>query len=318
MTLIRLVPEEPFSCWSGVYGVARVQRRQALPGLYALELEDCSGSREVLYRAPMDESGVPRPPGEGGVVRVTVTRAQTAKGRWYYRVDALEPTGVDSTLRLLPHRFCPVPGLLERLYRLMDEAISRPALLRFLDRVFGDPVRIAPFVSIPASDDCHHVEPGGLLQHSLELVEAVGRVVREPDSGGLVRQGVLIGALFHDLGKVAPAVLGRTPFWRREHALLNKPLLEGEFSQLREEDSEAWQLLHYVFRVIEGSVDGNRIPEAQLIAAHDRYSAARDARRLAFRGAPEWRRISVLRPSTGGPPRIFYRTGSDAYPLEGR
>ena len=318
MTLIRSVPEEPFSCWSGVYRVAEVQPRKAFVDLHALELEDCSGSRRVLYRAPMDGFGVPCPPEKGDVVSVTVTRAQAAHGGWYNRVEALEPIETYSTLRLLPHRLCPVPELLERLHGVMDEAISRPALQRFLDRVFADPVKVAPFVTIPASHDCHHVEPGGLLQHSLELVEAVARQVRESDSGSLIRQCVLIGALLHDLGKVGAAVLGRTPFWKREHAVLNKVLLEGELSQLREEDSEAWQLLHFVFGVIEGSVDGNRIPEAQLIVALDRHSAAVDARRLAFRGAPEWRRIGVLDSCAGGPPRVFYRPEPDAHRLEER
>ncbi|MBK5942679.1 HD domain-containing protein [Halorhodospira halophila] len=305
MTLVLSAPTGPYVTWTGKYRVAWVVPRVALPGLHAIDLEDCSGRIEVLYRAPTGGGTTSRPPQKRDVVRVTVTRAQAAHGGWYNRVEALEPIETYSTLQLLPHRLCPEPGLLCRLYCVMRSEVERPALWRFLDRVFAEPRRARAFVRRAASRDCHHTEPGGLLRHSLELVEKLRLIIQDCDD--LTRQCVLLGALLHDLGKVAPDVLGRTPYWPREHALMNKPLLERELCRLREEDLQAWQMLHFVFSVIDGSVDGSRVPEAKLIVELDRYSAGLDARRRAFEESPAWRQIGVLRPGAGGPARIFYR-----------
>lgn len=305
MDLIRYVPDAPHSTWAGDYWLAEVKPRTTLPGLHALELEDCSGWREVLYRAPLDLGGHPLPPKPCQKVRVVVTQAQASHGGWFDRVDALEPAPEASSLRLVPSRCCPEPDALLRLYELLAQEISRPALQLFLHRVFGDEHLTGAFITLPASRDCHHVEAGGLLVHSLDVVEQMALLTTRCEP--LVRECLLVVALFHDLGKVACRVLDGTPYWAREHPLMNKMLLEGALAELRWKDTTAWSLIHFGLDVIAGSVDGGRIPEVELLRTLDRVSAATDTRRRAVGLAKGRQRVIALQPANGGPRRVFFQ-----------
>ena len=148
-------------------------------------------------------------------------------------------------------------------------------------------------------------EPGGLLVHSLELVEGMAALANRCEP--VVRECLLIAALFHDVGKVAPQVLDRTPYWRREHPLTNKLLLEDALSELRRQNDSAWSLLHYFLDVLAGAVDGNRIPEAKLLVALDQFSAAIDTRDREVAQAGAWERVVGLQPVNGGPRRLYFR-----------
>ncbi|NBC46593.1 MAG: hypothetical protein GVY22_01095 [Gammaproteobacteria bacterium] len=58
--------------------------------------------------------------------------------------------------------------------------------------------------------------------------------------------------------------------------------LEKALAELQGRDQTAWSVIHYCLDVLAGAVDGNRIPEANLIIALDRLSAATDTRERAI------------------------------------
>ena len=311
MCLICYAPDAPHAGWGGQYRIARVKPRgESLHGLYALELEDCSGWREVLYRGPLDESRMAHPPIRGQVVVVSanVIRTQATHGGWYDRVTSLEGTPVYSALQQQPFRRCPQPHALLRLYELLNRELQHPALRLFVDCVFDEPPIAQAFISIPASRDCHHAEPRGLLAHSLELVEKMAVLATQCEQ--VIRECLLVVALFHDVGKVVPRVLSRTPYWSREHPLTNKMVLERALSKLHHQDQTAWSMVHFLLDVLAGAVDGKRIPEAELLLALDRVSAATDARERARAMAGSSERVVALQPSNGGPKRLFYQVAS--------
>ncbi|WP_159433098.1 HD domain-containing protein [Thiohalospira halophila] len=303
--MIQSAPQDPNATWNGEYRVRQVQPLKAFRELFVLELEDCSGSREVRYRARLDEAGEPELPTVNDVVHVHITHTQASGGGWYDRVDRLEKTTPTSALRLLPPRICPEPEALRRLHEVLETEIRSEPLQRFVDRVFEDEETARAFATVPASYDCHHTEAGGLLVHSLNVLEYLRQMPMQCDL--FQRECVLIAALFHDIGKVAPRVQRhKSPYWNREHALLNKLMLEDALSGLRHQDPEAWSNLHFLFDFLAGTVSGNRILESQLIIDFDRYDAGTDTRERAIATANPGDSIVVKQPSNGGSKRVFF------------
>ena len=100
--------------------------------------------------------------------------------------------------KLIPSTREDIDDLWMRLQRLMTEDVERPVLRRLAEETLalhGKALR-----EHPAAKAMHHAYRGGLLEHVVSMAE-LGRLVcshyRELD-----RDLVLIGVLFHDLGKL--------------------------------------------------------------------------------------------------------------------
>lgn len=105
--------------------------------------------------------------------------------------------GFDESL-LIPSTHEDIADLWRRLTRIVEEEIQRPILRRLAVEalaVHGDALR-----QHPAAKAMHHAYRGGLLEHVVSMAElalAVTGHYRELD-----RDLVLVGVLFHDLGKI--------------------------------------------------------------------------------------------------------------------
>jgi len=103
--------------------------------------------------------------------------------------------GFDEAL-LVPSTREDVDDLWRRLERVMAQ-VERPALRRLAEHalaVYGDALKIHP-----AAKAMHHAYRGGLLEHTTSMAELAVRVCGHYPQ--LDRDLVLIGVLFHDLGK---------------------------------------------------------------------------------------------------------------------
>ncbi len=80
-------------------------------------------------------------------------------------------------------------------------SLTNPYLKALMDGFCGDTEFMAGYCKAPAAKGMHHVYIGGLLEHSLSVVRLVDAVV--PLYPGLNRDLLTVGALLHDLGKVA-------------------------------------------------------------------------------------------------------------------
>lgn len=100
----------------------------------------------------------------------------------------------------LPRSWAVHPGDLIRLYHLMA-AVRTPALRELLSRLLLEPDLARAFLRVPASRNHHHRELGGLLRHSLEVVDHLTGLW--PGNAPLPERDLLITAgLVHDIGKV--------------------------------------------------------------------------------------------------------------------
>ena len=80
-------------------------------------------------------------------------------------------------------------------------SLANPYLKALMESFCGDAVFMAAYCKAPAAKGMHHVYLGGLLEHSLSVVRLVDAVV--PLYPDLNRDLLVVGALLHDLGKVA-------------------------------------------------------------------------------------------------------------------
>lgn len=80
-------------------------------------------------------------------------------------------------------------------------SLSNPHLKGLMEAFLADPEFVEAYSSAPAAKSMHHVYLGGLLDHSLSvatLADSLSNHYRELD-----RDLLLVGALLHDVGKVA-------------------------------------------------------------------------------------------------------------------
>lgn len=105
-----------------------------------------------------------------------------------------------------PSEFLPKKGidsevLIQELELLLMEQVTDEHLAKLIERFFADTATLDSFKKMPAAKSVHHAYVGGLLEHTLSIIKM--SVMIGSHYGELVNtQQLIIGALFHDIGKV--------------------------------------------------------------------------------------------------------------------
>ena len=90
--------------------------------------------------------------------------------------------------------------MLETDLRALIETVQNPFLHELLDRFFGPETESwARFREAPAAKHYHQAYPGGLLEHSLSVAQAVSAAANF--FPGIDREIAVTGAILHDIGK---------------------------------------------------------------------------------------------------------------------
>jgi putative nucleotidyltransferase with HDIG domain len=199
----------------------------------------------------------------------------------------------ENPVRLIPRSLTPLPTLLEKLDILVSSFIIGP-LRQFVTDVLKDDAIAFPFVSLPASSRHHHCTGSGLLEHSLECVAMVARFIEFSQADLEV---AMIGALFHDIGKIrtircpgkhtlSGAVL--------DHDALTLEVLAGHLQKLDCVNPDAALALRYLWTWRQGK-NARGIPLltiAEAIAAADRISSGINIAEETFSNLPDWQRFT--------------------------
>ncbi len=206
---------------------------------------------------------------------------------------SLVTTNVDHNiaLQLLPVTAAAVPALIPRLAGVVSQ-ISNQHLRRFVLGVLAEREVAANFLRVPGSCGFHHAEPGGLLQHSLEVVEPI---LTWPGLDQETRDLAATGALFHDIGKIRtikPDGRSTELGGLVSHESLNLLLCERALRELE----HAWKSGSYAIMHILTAGTGRYGYDRKMLASHlvgvaDRVSSVGNAQRLAFATAADWQRF---------------------------
>lgn len=169
-------------------------------GYRVLTLTDGSGAIRAFAQAEAGSVQL------GQAVRVR-GRTRLAQGELEVLVQAFSPVDPGTTTGGAPAP-APSDAALARLSALVAEI--GPPCRELVDRVLEDGAFVARFCQVPASLAYHHAYAGGLLQHTVEVMEAGLRLL--PLLPVAVDRSLLLTAgFFHDLGK-ADTYTDRPPY----------------------------------------------------------------------------------------------------------
>ncbi|MEK6677436.1 MAG: HD domain-containing protein [Planctomycetota bacterium] len=136
---------------------------------------------------------------EGGFLRLK-GRAENYKGNMQFIIDALrkaEP-GSFNVADFLPVTSGNSDSMWSRLREILRE-IRQPELKALVEEFLSDSALMEQFRKAPAAATLHHAYLGGLLEHTLSLLEVGLRVI--PLYPQLNLDLVLTGLFLHDIGK---------------------------------------------------------------------------------------------------------------------
>lgn len=143
---------------------------------------------------------------EGGFTLVR-GRVESYKGSLQFIVDALRPADVKQ-LQLsdfLPQTKRDIEEMWQRVLAIL-RTIRNPHLLALIKQFVEDERIVAGFKRSPAAIHNHHAYIGGLLEHTLNVLELATRVLGKTDASDsqypqISRDLVLVGVFLHDIGK---------------------------------------------------------------------------------------------------------------------
>ena len=136
---------------------------------------------------------------ESGLMHIT-GRVESYKGKPQFIIDGLRTVndGEADPTNFLPATTQDVEKMWTRVKEIL-RSVKNPELLALLGKFINDEKFVAAFKQAPAARTNHHAHLGGLLEHTLGLLElAVAVLPRYPDVSADL---VLVGTFLHDAGK---------------------------------------------------------------------------------------------------------------------
>jgi 3'-5' exoribonuclease len=136
---------------------------------------------------------------EGGFIRLK-GRTENYKGNLQFIIDALRPAepGSFEVADFLPVTKNNMQGMEGRLIEVL-RTIKHPDLRALVDEFLDDRELMERFLRAPAALNMHHAYIGGLLEHTLALLELATVVI--PRYPKLSLDLVLAGLFLHDIAK---------------------------------------------------------------------------------------------------------------------
>lgn len=129
-------------------------------------------------------------------------QAQEYNGMVQLVIDSIRPTEVETEdlARLLPASIKDIPAMEAKLRSIMG-SLTHPAMRALADGYLSNEAFMARVRQAPAAVSIHHAWIGGLLEHTLQLLNLAE--VMLPFYPDLNRDLVLMGLFLHDLGKTS-------------------------------------------------------------------------------------------------------------------
>ena len=142
-------------------------------------------------------NGIP----EGGFISLK-GRTEAYKGTLQFIIDAVRVADLDriDLADFLPKTERDVDQMFARVREIMKQ-IKHPDLAELMAEFLGDEELMQRFRTAPAAVALHHAYIGGLLEHTLNLLEVALRVM--PCYPKLSLDLILAGLFLHDLGKTS-------------------------------------------------------------------------------------------------------------------
>jgi len=193
---------------SGVFSIANAQlgrTKQDKPFLKCL-IGDKTGSLPARMWS-IDQATWKRLPTDGFVFINAETQPYQGELQLILQnIDAHEPSP-DQIRELIPCSARDPEEMFAELSALMG-TLTHPAARALATTYLGDEHLMGQFKKAPAAKSMHHAYLGGLLEHTLSLLNLADRVC--PLYPKISRDVVMLGLFLHDLGKTRELIYDRT------------------------------------------------------------------------------------------------------------
>ncbi len=139
-------------------------------------------------------------PEKGDVVSVS-GNIQSYNGQLQLKVNNMTKLDGDDYYDFLPKSKFDKNEMLNELRSVTYDNISANYYISLLDKFFNDKELIKIFSTSPAAKSVHHAYISGLLEHTLGVVKLTLKIAEHYKSE-IDTELLILGALFHDIGKV--------------------------------------------------------------------------------------------------------------------
>lgn len=189
----------------------------------------------------------------------------------------------------------------KKLMTLLQENVTDERCHCLLYDVLTDDFIAPQFQTIGASNECHHSEEGGLLRHTLEVVE---EVLASPILGQWdepTKSLAVTVAVLHDIGKCHHR-FGAFRFWAVGHEDRALELIANPLRRLDESWPDGAEMIRLC--LIRKPLCNGESPIRVLVKNADRMSATNDAYTECFKGIEYWKASAKAQ---GSNHRTYYR-----------
>jgi 3'-5' exoribonuclease len=139
-------------------------------------------------------------PEKGDVVSIN-GNYQSHNGQLQIKIDNMTKLTGEDYYDFLPKSKFDKNQMLKDLKSILYREINTIYYKHLLDKFFNDSEMIKQFLIIPAAKSVHHAYISGLLEHTLGVVKLVN-LISENYKNKIDKELLLLGALFHDIGKI--------------------------------------------------------------------------------------------------------------------
>ena len=221
---------------SEVYLISEKQLRPNKKGNLYLQfnMSDRTGTITGFIWSVTDAAAYDFESGDYIQVEGTTQRFQGALQFIAQRLTKIDASTVDHAEFVRAHSV-DVPKMQNRLRELL-RSITDPSLRNLADCFSIDDTFIEQFSKAPAGIKLHHAYVGGLLEHSLQMMETAARLAELYPV--LNRDLLLMGAFLHDIGKTQELAFGNEMYYTDLGQLLGHPFLGVEMLNAKIAEAE--------------------------------------------------------------------------------
>ncbi len=232
----------------GIFLLGAATLHQARNGpFWKIELRDASGQVEAKIWSPLSQEFAEL--NAGTFIDIT-GRTSLYRDQVQISIETLQILHEEQTAQLDMGRYVAtsphdIQDMWQELETLCKKELTHKPWRKFVFSVLKNEELKKAFMECPAAKNIHHAYRGGLLEHSLGMAKlAMSLASHYPE---IDRQILLVGALFHDLGKIWEFSYGLVTEYSDEGKLLGHMHLALEHLQphLQKSGLDAAHIVHF-------------------------------------------------------------------------
>lgn len=223
-----------------------------------LRLVLCDDQGATINAIMFDCNKLAFTPEKSNIVEVTGT-LQQYNGVAQLKISAMEKVEGESVEAFLPKSSKDPNAMAEELKTFLGKNIKSGYFKKLVNAFIDDKAVFDAFTMSPAAKSVHHAYIHGLLEHTLSMVK-LSALVADYYGGDINKELLIMGALFHDVGKVMEIDSDNAFDYTDDgrllgHLLLGMELINGYVSGIEGFPPKARVLLMHLIASHHGQLD---------------------------------------------------------------